>query len=80
MILIGYGIYFIIRQPAYAIAIAAITCLPMYFTIADAELFPIYLFVWLMCGFSLTAYANSWFLWRLYRPFFEESKTGSFSP
>ena len=78
--LIGYGIYFIIRQPAYAIAIAAITCLPMYFTIADAELFPIYLFVWLMCGFSLTAYANSWFLWRLYRPFFEESKTGSFSP
>lgn len=72
--LIGHTLYFIIRQPAYAVAIAAITCLPMYFTIIDAELFPIYLFVWLLCGFSLTAYADSWFLWRLFRPFFEDTK------
>jgi len=70
--LIIHSIYFIFSQPVYAVSVTAITCLPMYFTMVDAELFPVYLFVWLMCGFSLTAYANSWFLWRLYRPFFEE--------
>lgn len=70
--LAGHSIYFIFRQPGYAVAVTAITCLPMYFTLVDTELFPVYLFIWLMCGFSLTAYANSWFLWRLYRPFFEE--------
>ncbi len=69
-----HAIYFIFRQPLYAVAIAAITCLPMYFTLVDAELFPVYLFLWLVCGFSLTAYAGSWFLWRLFRPFFEGEK------
>ncbi len=72
--LISHSIYFIFRQPVYAVSVTAITCLPMYFTMVDAELFPVYLFVWLMCGFSLTAYANSWFLWRLYRPFFQEQQ------
>ena len=71
--LASYAVYFIFRQPGYAAAITAITCLPMYFTLVDAELFPVYLFVWLMCGFSLTAYVDSWFLWRLYRPFFEDA-------
>jgi uncharacterized membrane protein YesL len=70
--LISHTLYFIFRQPGYAVAITAITCLPMYFTLVDAELFPVYLFVWLLCGFSLTAYADSWFLWRLFRPFFKE--------
>ncbi|MCI8269667.1 MAG: YesL family protein [Lachnospiraceae bacterium] len=70
--LLGHTLYFIFRQPGYAVAIAAITCLPMYFTLVDAELFPVYLFVWLLCGFSLTAYVDSWFLWRLFRPFFKE--------
>lgn len=72
--LVSHTLYFIFRQPGYAVAVTAITCLPMYFTLVDAELFPIYLFVWLLCGFSLTAYADSWFLWRLFRPFFEEGK------
>lgn len=71
--LISYSLYFVLKRPHYAVAVAAITCLPMYFTLADALLFPAYLFVWLMCGFSLTAYVNSWFFWRLYRPFFPES-------
>ncbi|NBH72769.1 DUF624 domain-containing protein [Clostridiaceae bacterium] len=70
--LISHALYFIFRHPGYAAAVAAITCLPMYFTLVDAELFPAYLFVWLLCGFSLTAYADSWFLWRLFRPFFKE--------
>lgn len=72
--LLGYSLYFIFRKPGYAVSVAAITCLPMYFTLIDAELFPVYLFIWLLCGFSLTAYADSWFFWRLYRPFFEDRK------
>ncbi len=72
--LFSHALYFIFRQPLYAVAMAGITCLPMYFTIVDMELFPVYLFVWLMCGFSLTAYVDSWFLWRLFRPFFKEEE------
>lgn len=38
-------------------ALAVITILPM--TLVDAKLFPIYMLIWLMVGFSLTAYADS---------------------
>lgn len=49
-------------------ALAVITILPM--TLVDAKLFPIYMLIWLMVGFSLTAYADSWFMWKLFRPYF----------
>ncbi len=68
--LIPYSLYFAVRKPGYTLCVAAITCVPMYFTLVDAELFPVYLLVWLMCGFSLTAYGNSWFFWRLFRVYF----------
>ncbi len=77
--LFSHALYFVFKKPGYAITIAAITCLPMYFTLVDAELFPVYLFVWLMCGFSLTAYVDSWFLWRLFRPFFKEKESEEIS-
>jgi len=36
---------------------------------------------WPMCGFPLTVYGNSWFLWRWFRPYFagdeEGGRTGS---
>ena len=70
--LIPYALCFGAKKPGYALCTAMITCLPMYFTLVDAQLFPVYLLVWLMCGFSLTAYANSWFLWRLFRPYFSK--------
>ncbi len=72
--LVVFALCFAARKPGYALCMAAITCLPMYFTMVDAQLFPIYLFVWIMCGFSLTAYGNSWFLWRLFRPYFEKEE------
>lgn len=74
--LVPYALYFAARKPGYAMCMAALTCLPMYFTMVDAKLFPVYLLIWLMCGFSLTAYGNSWFLWRLFRPYFSESGEG----
>ena len=29
--------------------------------------------IWLMVGFSLTAYADSWFMWKLFRPYFAQN-------
>lgn len=68
--LLPYALCFAAKKPLYALCMAALTCLPMYFTLVDAKLFPVYLLVWLLCGFSLTAYGNSWFLWKLFRPYF----------
>lgn len=69
-----FALCFAARKPGYALCVAAVTCLPMYFTIVDTQMFPIYFFVWIMCGFSLTAYVNSWFLWRLFCPYFEKAE------
>ena len=66
--------YFAIKHIGYALIVAVITILPMFMTLVDAKLFPVYLFIWLMFGFSLTAYADSWFLWKLFRPYFQEEE------
>lgn len=70
--LITNAFYFAVKNIFFTIAIAAITILPMFFTLVDAKMFPIYLFVWLCCGFSLTAYADAWFIWKLFKPYFKE--------
>ena len=71
--LITNAFYFAVKNIFFTLAIAAITTLPMFFTLIDAKLFPVYLFVWLTCGFSLTSYADSWFFWKLFRPYFQET-------
>lgn len=75
--LAGHAFYFAFHKPGYLIATAAITCLPMYFTMMDAKLFPVYLLIWLMCGFSLTAYGNAWFYLRLFQPHLKTAEAGS---
>ena len=72
--LVIYGLCFAVKKPGYTLCMAMLTCIPMYFTLVDAQLFPLYFLIWLMCGFSLTAYGNSWFLWRLFRPYFENEE------
>ena len=64
------------KKAHYQIAIVAITILPMYFTMVDAKLFPIYLFIWLMIGFALTAYVNSWFFLKLFTPYLPSPPEG----
>ena len=59
-------------------ALAVITILPMTMTLVDAKLFPVYKLIWLMVGFSLTAYANSWFMWKLFRPYFSRDDREEF--
>jgi hypothetical protein len=57
--LITNAFYFAVKHIGYALAVAVITILPMTMTLVDAKLFPVYLLIWLMFGFSLTAYADS---------------------
>lgn len=70
--LISSAFYFALKNILYALAIAAITIAPMFFTLVDAKLFPVYLLVWILCGFSMTALADSWFLWKLFKPYFPD--------
>lgn len=35
---------------------------------ANFPKFPLYLLFWLLCGFSVTAWLNAWFFYRLFRP------------
>ena len=70
--LITNAFYFAVKHIGYAIAVAVITILPMTMTLVDAKLFPVYMLIWLMVGFSLTAYADSWFMWKLFRPYFAQ--------
>ena len=72
--LITNAFYFAVKHIGYAIAVVVITILPMTMTLVDAKLFPVYLLIWLMFGFSLTAYADSWFMWKLFKPYFKEEE------
>lgn len=74
MTLITNAFYFAVKHIGYALAVAVITILPMTMTLVDAKLFPVYLLIWLMLGFSLTAYADSWFMWKLFKPYFKEAE------
>lgn len=60
---------FALKNIGFALLVAVITILPMFMTLVDAKMFPVYLFIWLMCGFSLTACADAWFMWKLFRPY-----------
>lgn len=73
-VLVTNAFYFAGKKIHYVLAVAVITILPMMMTLVDAKLFPVYLLIWLMLGFSLTAYADSWFLWKLFRPYFTEDE------
>lgn len=76
--LITNAFYFAVKHIGYAIAVAVITILPMTMTLVDAKLFPVYMLIWLMVGFSLTAYADSWFMWKLFRPYFAQDNGEEF--
>lgn len=66
--------YFSVKNILFTLAMAIITIVPMFFTLVDATLFPVYLFIWLLCGFSLTAYADSWFLWKIFKPYLKKDE------
>lgn len=70
--LAGHACFFAFRHILYLLATLAVSYFPMHFTLVDATLFPLYLFFWLSIGFSLTAYLNGWFFYRLFKPHLEK--------
>ena len=53
---------------------AVITILPMYMTYQDLKLMPLYACCWFFFGFALTAYIDSFFLYRIFRPYLEKEE------
>lgn len=56
------------------LAMAVITILPMFMTYQDLELMPLYASCWFFFGFALTAYIDSFLLYRIFRPYLEKEK------
>lgn len=56
------------------LTIAVISILPMYMTYHDLKLLPLYACCWFFFGFGLTAYINSFFFYRMFRPYLETSE------
>ena len=54
------------------LAMAVITILPM--TYQDLKLMPLYACCWFFFGFALTAYIDSFFLYRIFRPYLEKEE------
>ena len=54
------------------LAMAVITILPMFMTYQDLELMPLYASCWFFFGFALTAYIDSFLLYRIFRPYLEK--------
>ena len=53
------------------VAMAVITIFPLYMTYLDVKLQPLYACCWFFFGFGLTAYINSFFFYRMFRPYLE---------
>ncbi len=64
--------YFAAKNPARALLCAAIFVGPMILTYADLQRLPLYAFLWVMCGFSLTALAISKLLIKDFNRFLPE--------
>ena len=74
MTLITNAFYFAVKHIGYALAVAVITILPMTMTLVDAKLFPVISAdladVWILSD----CYADSWFMWKLFKPYFKEEE------
>lgn len=51
------------------LAIAVISILPLFMTYQDLQLLPLYAACWAFFGFGLTAFVNSLFFYRMFRPY-----------
>lgn len=49
------------------VAIAFIWFFPIFLTLTDLALFPLYIFCWVVFGFSLLALTTSWFFYRIFK-------------
>ncbi|MDD7268071.1 MAG: DUF624 domain-containing protein [Lachnospiraceae bacterium] len=66
--LLGHSFYFFFKRPHIGLVNLLLIILPIWVTLNDRAFFGIYLFIWLLCGFSGLAYLQSCLYWRLFRP------------
>ncbi len=66
------ALYFTAKNPARALLVTALFIGPMIFTYADLQRLPLYAFLWVVCGFSLTAFAISKLLIKDFNRFLPE--------
>lgn len=59
------------------VCIAVVTLLPLYMTYRDLGLLPLYAFCWFFFGFGLTAYINSFFLYRIFKPYLDSDTSAA---
>ena len=70
--LVRNALYFAAKNPARALLVTALFIGPMIFTYADLQRLPLYAFLWVVCGFSLTAFAISKLLIKDFNRFLPE--------
>lgn len=73
------SIFFAFRKPLYLIVILFFSIFPMVLTFTDAQMMPLYGFIWVTCGFSLVCLVADTLLIREYEPYLPKvDEFGSF--
>ena len=67
--LIQNAFYFAFNKPLYLLLIAVITIIPQMFTFADKDMLPLYGFIWVTCGYGLTAALGAKLLYGQFMPY-----------
>ena len=70
--LVRNALYFAAKNPARALLVTALFVGPMIFTYADLQRLPLYAFLWVVCGFALTAFIISKLLIKDFNRFLPE--------
>jgi len=66
-----YSFFMAARNLPATFVIAAVSILPLYvsLTFPDPAVFMVLLFIWIVCGFGLTAWLNTFLFYRIFRPY-----------
>lgn len=67
--LLKNSIFFAFRKPLYLIVILFFTVFPMILTYTDAQMMPLYGFLWVTCGFSLVCLLTDTLLLKEFTPY-----------
>lgn len=66
------SVYFAIHKPLYLLIILAVTVIPQMYTYADPDMYALYGFFWVTCGYALIALLCAWLLLKEFTPYLPE--------
>lgn len=76
-VLVQNAFYFAFHKPLRLFVLAGITIFPQMFTFADKEMLPLYGFIWVTCGYGLTAAAGAKLLYGQFEPYFADENNNN---